>query len=243
MPTIPPRISPDPFGISKIVDRASGLAAKLGPIVRRARNELACRTMVVFVIGLFPQRVSEAPLVYGSTTQGGSMTKPGVISWLAVVAGLCGCAPPNAPTAPATATTKEEAAAARQRHDYVTAGRLYRSLAERGDASSQHFLGRMYENGEGVPRDFVEAAKWYRLAADQGHTGAQFYLGSLYASGDGVPQDYVQAYMWLDLSSAGQQNFFAAGKISEMAAKMTPAQITEAKMLVSAWRPKKSDRR
>jgi Sel1 repeat len=61
-----------------------------------------------------------------------------------------------------------------QRQDYVTAERLYRSLAEQGDASAQHFLGKMYESGEGVRRDPVEAAKWFRLAADQGHTAPSF---------------------------------------------------------------------
>jgi len=138
--------------------------------------------------------------------------------------------------------TKEKAAAAWHRHDYVTAEQLYRSLAEKGDASAQHSLGKMYENGQGVRRDPAEAAKWYRLAADQGHTGAQFYLGGMYASGDGVPRDYVQAYMWLDLSSAGQQSFYSTASLSAVADKMTPAQIMEAQRLVGAWKSKRTDR-
>ena len=47
----------------------------------------------------------------------------------------------------------------------TTAERLYRSLAEQGDASAQHFLGKMYESGEGIRQDPVEAAKWFRLRA------------------------------------------------------------------------------
>jgi Sel1 repeat len=176
------------------------------------------------------------------------MLKPKIMSWLAAAAFLGGCttstapvAPATAPVAPATATTKEEAAAAMQRQDYVTAERLYRSLAEKGDASAQHFLGKMYENGEGVRQNSAEAAKWFRLAADQGHTGAQFYLGGMYANGNGVPRDYVQAYMWLDLSSAGQQNFYATASRSAVADKMTPAQIVEAQRLVSVWKAKRPD--
>jgi|HubBroStandDraft_6_1064221.scaffolds.fasta_scaffold77235_4 TPR repeat protein len=170
------------------------------------------------------------------------MLEPRLISWLAAAALLGGCTQPTAPAAPAapaTATTKEEAAASWQRQDYVTAERLYRSLAEKGDASAQHFLGKMYENGEGVRQDSTEAAKWFRLAAKQGHTGAQFYLGGMYASGTGVPRDYVQAYMWFDLCSAGQEAFYASASRSEVAAKMTPAQILEAQRLANEWKSKK----
>ena len=164
-----------------------------------------------------------------------------IIASLATAALLGGCTQPTARTAPAApATAKQEAAAAWQRQDYVTAERLYRSLAEQGDASAQHFLGKMYENGEGVRRDSAEAARWFRLAAEQGHSGAQFYLGGMYASGNGVPRDYVQAYMWLDLSAAGEQGFYAVGSRSEVAAKMTPNQIREAQRLVEAWKSNKS---
>jgi uncharacterized protein len=163
-----------------------------------------------------------------------------IISWLAAAALLSGCTQPTAPAVPVKATPKEDAAAAWQHQDYVTAKRLYRSLAEQGDASAQHFLGKMYENGEGVRQDSSEAAKWFRFAADQGHTGAQYYLGGMYASGTGVPRDYVQAYMWFDLSSAGEQVYFAEASRTAVADKMTPAQILEAQRLVRAWTPRRA---
>ena len=167
------------------------------------------------------------------------MLKQKLISWLAAASLLAGCTQPTAPAYKAQAVTvKAEAEAAWQRGDYDMAERLYRSLAERGDASAQHFLGKMYLNGEGVRQDPVEAAKWFRLAANQGHTGAQFYLGGMYANGNGVPQDYVQAYMWLDLSSVGQEAFYASGSRSAVADKMTSAQILQAQSLASAWRSK-----
>ena len=172
------------------------------------------------------------------------MRRPKIFSKLAAVTLIGGCTqPPAAAVAPSIATPKQEAAAALQRQDYVTAERLYRSLAEQGDASAQLFLGKMYQNGDGVRRDFVEAAKWFRLAAEQGHTGAQFYLGRMYADGQGMPRDYVQAYMWLDLSSEGSQEFFAAADRSTVAAKMTPAQIKEAQRLASEWQATRSNRR
>ncbi len=37
-----------------------------------------------------------------------------------------------------------------------------------GHPQSQHNIGSMYNNGEGVPQDYAEAMKWYRRAAEQG---------------------------------------------------------------------------
>src|SRR5260370_38566504 len=171
------------------------------------------------------------------------MPGPKIIPCLVAAAMLSGCAQSTVSAVPAKVTSKQEAAAAWQHQDYVTAERAYRSVAEQGDACVQRFLGKMYESGEGVRRGLVEAAKWFRLAADQGHTGAQFYLGSMYADGRGVPRNFVQAYMWLDLSSEGPQDFFAAASRSAVADKMTPAQIVEAQRLASAWKSKRPAQR
>ena len=139
--------------------------------------------------------------------------------------------------APAKAQTKEDADAAWSRGDYVSAARLYRSLAEQGKASAQHQLGKMYENGEGVPKSQAEAAKWYRLAAQQGHAGAQLYLGEMYLVGEGVPRDYLQAYVWFSLSAAAGQGDFAFQGRDRAADKLSPAQVAGAERRVQAWRP------
>ncbi len=44
-----------------------------------------------------------------------------------------------------------EAKAARERADYATELRVYRLLADRGDARAQTYLGVMYDKGRGVP--------------------------------------------------------------------------------------------
>ena len=134
----------------------------------------------------------------------------------------------------------EDAEAAWGRQDYATAERLYRSLAEQGRASAQHFLGKMYENGEGVARNPVEAAKWYRLAAEQGHSGAQLYLGTLYYLGEGVPRDYVQAYMWFTLSEASGSGEFAVQSRAKVQEKMSSSQVAEAERRARAFQPKRS---
>jgi TPR repeat protein len=63
--------------------------------------------------------------------------------------------------------------AAYQSGDYETAVRLWRPLADRGDAGAQSNLGEMYANGRGVPQDYAQAVVWFRKAADQGDAGAQ----------------------------------------------------------------------
>ena len=101
----------------------------------------------------------------------------------------------------AEAGALKDGEAAYQRGDYATALRLFRSLADLGDAFAQDDLGVMYDNGQGVPQDFAEALKWYRLAANQGDAGGQANLGLMYAAGHGVPQDYAEAVKWLRLAA------------------------------------------
>ena len=64
-----------------------------------------------------------------------------------------------------------------QRGDYATAMRLWRPLADQGNAAAQLYLGIMYEEGWGGPQDYSAALSWYRNAADQGNAAAQLYLG------------------------------------------------------------------
>ena len=131
----------------------------------------------------------------------------------------------------------EDGEAARDRKDYATALRLFRSLAEQGDATAQEHLGVMYENGLGVPEDYAEAVLWYRRAADQGLKTAQWLLGTMYETGYGVQQDYVQAHMWYNLSAA--QGWGAAAENRTMLERaMTPAQVAQAQKLAREWKPK-----
>lgn len=45
---------------------------------------------------------------------------------------------------------------------------VQQSLASKGDARAQYYLGEMYEQGLGTTQNFDEAFKWYAKAADQG---------------------------------------------------------------------------
>lgn len=97
----------------------------------------------------------------------------------------------------------EDALHAVERGDYATAMRLWRPLADQGDAKAQFSLGIMYANGFGVRQDFAAAMTWYRKAADQGDATAQYNLGRMYFDGRGVPKDYATALGWFR-KAAGQ---------------------------------------
>jgi TPR repeat protein len=114
----------------------------------------------------------------------------GRILALAIVALLLGHA------APVAASTFEDGLAAYHRGDYAEALQLWRSLAEQGNSAAQTALGRIYDEGVGVPQDYVEAARFYRMAAERGHSFGQNNLGVMYMKGEGVPQDYIQAMKW-----------------------------------------------
>jgi hypothetical protein len=85
--------------------------------------------------------------------------------------------------------------------------------ADQANAVAQNNLGRLYQNGWGVPQDYAEAARWYHKAADQGNADAQNNLGWLYQNGWGVPQDYAEALRWYR-KAADQGNADAQSMVS-----------------------------
>lgn len=98
--------------------------------------------------------------------------------------------------APVWAGSLEDAASAYLLGDYVTAVRIWRPMAEGGDADAQYSLGLMYANGLGVSKDDHEAAYWFRKASDGRIAKAQNNLGLMYSTGRGVPKDDQQAAFW-----------------------------------------------
>jgi TPR repeat protein len=76
-------------------------------------------------------------------------------------------------TAPAIAGPHEDGLAAYRRGDYATTLRLWRPLAEQGQAWAQFNLGLMHRDGEGVPQDYAAAHMWLTLAAAQGFENAK----------------------------------------------------------------------
>jgi TPR repeat protein len=106
----------------------------------------------------------------------------------------------------------EEGLSAYGRGDHQSALRIWRPLAEGGDAAAQFNVGLLYDTGQGVPEDPAAAAHWYRLAADQGYAKAQLNLGDLYAADRGVPQDFLEAAKLYE-EAAKQRNANARYKL------------------------------
>ena len=118
----------------------------------------------------------------------------------------------------------EEAKSAYGRSDYALAERLFRPLAEQGDAKAQFYLGWVYYVGQRVPQDAQEAA-------EQGLVRAQLSLALMYETGQGAPQDFVRAHMWLNVAAATSSGEIAKDAMrnrDEVASKMTATQIEKA---------------
>jgi len=94
------------------------------------------------------------------------------------------------------ASDYDKAVEAYNTQDYETALKLFRPLAEGGNAGSQYGLGVMYTNGQGVKQDYAKSVKWYQKAAEQGYANAQYNLGVKYDNGQGVKQDYATSVKW-----------------------------------------------
>jgi TPR repeat protein len=78
------------------------------------------------------------------------------------------------------------------RGDYMPAIRLFRPLAEKGNARAQHLIGVMYHKGEGVARNSVRALAWFSLAAKRGDRDAKAKLRDL--SKTMTPDEISQAH-------------------------------------------------
>ena len=129
-----------------------------------------------------------------------------------------------------SADTLDDADNAYDREDFDTAVKIFRKLAEQGDAAGQINLGKMYANGEGVLQDYAETVKWYRLAAEQGNAYAQVLIGLMYANGMGVAQDNIMTYMWYSLASANGDEDAGEWR-DELAAQMTAADLAKARAM------------
>src|SRR3954454_4071395 len=70
----------------------------------------------------------------------------------------------------------EDGMAAYNRGDYVPAMRLFRRLAEQGNAKAQNVLGVMLRKGKGVPKNPAHAHMWFSLAAKRGDATAKAEL-------------------------------------------------------------------
>ncbi|MBI5323466.1 hypothetical protein [Bradyrhizobium sp.] len=70
----------------------------------------------------------------------------------------------------------EDGMVAYNRGDYQPAIKLFRPLAQAGNAKAQNVMGVMYRKGEGVARSSAKAFMWFSLAAKKGDATAKANL-------------------------------------------------------------------
>jgi TPR repeat protein len=112
------------------------------------------------------------------------MKKQMIVGGLIVAAQILGIAG-------AVAGPWEDGMASYNRGDYVPAIRMFRPLAEQGNAKAQSVLGVMYRRGEGVARSSVRAFIWLSRAAARGDARARVELRDV--SQTMTPEELSQA--------------------------------------------------
>ncbi len=76
---------------------------------------------------------------------------------------------------------------------YLTALTLAKASAENGEPQGATLMGRIYQEGLGVPRDDVQAAQWYRKGVELGDLNAMFAFGVMLAEGGAIKKDIAGA--------------------------------------------------
>ena len=82
--------------------------------------------------------------------------------------------------------------------DRAKAYKIWKALAEQGDAGAQNNLGLLYLSraSKGNEADYTEALKWFSRAAEQHHASAYFSIGMMHF-GMGVPRNDFEAFKWI----------------------------------------------
>ena len=128
--------------------------------------------------------------------------------------------------------------------NYEEAAKWFRLAAERGEVLAERYLGTMYANGQGVARDDKEAVKWYARAAEHGDADAQASLAAMYSAARGTSQNLVEAHKWFTVAASRYtaaeraKRARAIRNSEQLAAKMNPSEVEEAKKLAREWQPK-----
>ena len=88
-----------------------------------------------------------------------------------------------AAAAPGNAQSVKAGIEAWQQADYEAAVKIWRPLAEAGDADAAFNLGQAYRLGRGLPTSLAAAQTWYERASRKDHLEAQATLGLLLFNG------------------------------------------------------------
>ena len=116
----------------------------------------------------------------------------------------------------------------------------FQTAAEGGNARAMYNAAVLLAEGVNGSPDYAAAGEWFKKAAEFGIRDSQYNLAILYARGLGVPQDLVASYAWFSAAAAsGDED--AGKKRDEVAARLAPEKLQQAKVAASAWKAKTPD--
>src|SRR5579871_275273 len=103
-------------------------------------------------------------------------------------------ASPAAPQPRPSPSLIAQAQQAGQQGNWDEAARIYKRAADGGNPQAMFQLGKMYENGLGVPQDFQQARQFYQGAINSGNTDAMISLGGMYEWAHEKSKEYPKDY-------------------------------------------------
>ena len=118
--------------------------------------------------------------------------------------------------------------------DYEIAFRWTEAAALQGHPGAQLNLGSLYYFGNGVRQDRDKAVEWYATSARAGNGAAAYTLAAMHRDGDHVDRDPVLAHAWAAWA-ARYDHPEAGAMIEEIANRMTPEQLGEARRTFARW--------
>ena len=83
------------------------------------------------------------------------------------------------------------------------------------DSPKHSMLGKIFSNGELLPKDIPRAVRYLTSAAERDHEYAQYLLGKLYLADEGIPKDANAALYWFT-RAADQGNAFAQYQLGKL---------------------------
>ncbi len=122
--------------------------------------------------------------------------------------------------------------------DLQEARRLYLAAADKHNAKAMHNLAVLYAEGIDGRPDYAVASHWFGKAAAFGVVDSQYNLAILYARGVGVERNLATSYKWFALAAKGGDKD-AAKKRDEVAARLEPPQLENARQAVDAFVPER----
>ncbi|MFV1985239.1 MAG: tetratricopeptide repeat protein [Thiohalomonadales bacterium] len=89
-----------------------------------------------------------------------------------------------------------------EKKNYKQAYKIWKPLADAGNADAQYNIGLLLKNGKGVTHDHRKALFSFLAAAKQGHAEAQYNAGMMFRLAQGISRSNKDAVIWWQRAAA-----------------------------------------